>query len=235
MTGPAAWLVEHHRGTALQFHARPLPEPVRRSVWWFAVDRPAVVLGSAQPDDVVDRDAVERMGAELVRRRSGGGAVLIAPGDLTWVDLIIPAGDPLWHDDVGRAFDWLGDAWGAALTDLGVADPQVHRGRMRRNAWSDLVCFAGLGRGEITVDGRKVLGISQRRTRGGARFQCALLHRWDPVPLLDVLVLSTADRRRATVDLAEVAAGVAARVGPRSEPSDGADALQDVLLRHLPH
>jgi hypothetical protein len=41
------------------------------------------------------------------------------------------------------------------------------------------VCFAGLGPGEVTRNGAKVVGISQRRTRHAARFQCAVLHRWD--------------------------------------------------------
>ena len=172
MAGEPAWLVEHHEGSAARFHERALPDPVSRSVWWFAVNRPALVLGSAQPADVVDEAAVAQAGLDVVRRHSGGGAVLLVPGQVTWVDVIIPAHDPLWCDDVGRAFDWLGDVWAAALSTLGVEDPRPHRGPMRRTAWSDLVCFAGVGRGEVIVAGRKVLGISQRRTR------C-----WRPVPV----------------------------------------------------
>jgi hypothetical protein len=41
------------------------------------------------------------------------------------------------------------------------------------------VCFAGLAAGEVIVDGAKVVGISQRRTRAGARFQCSVPLRWD--------------------------------------------------------
>ena len=55
------------------------------------------------------------------------------------------------------------------------------------------VCFAGLGPGEVTVDGRKVVGISQRRTRAWARFQCAALGRWDPAALAELLVGVPAD------------------------------------------
>jgi lipoate-protein ligase A len=58
---------------------------------------------------------------------------------------------------------------------------------MVRTEWSDLVCFAGLGPGEVTVDGLKVVGISQRRTRDAARFQCVAYETWDAGALLELL------------------------------------------------
>ena len=48
----------------------------------------------------------------------------------------------------------------------------VHDGPMAGGRWAELVCFAGLGPGEVLVAGRKLVGISQRRTRHGSRFQC---------------------------------------------------------------
>ncbi|MCU1370018.1 MAG: hypothetical protein JWO77_1212, partial [Ilumatobacteraceae bacterium] len=116
--------------------------------------------------------------------------------------------DLRWEHDVGRSFQWLGDAWVRVLRELGQADAVAHAGPLQRRPWSELVCFAGLGPGEVTVLGRKVVGISQRRTRAGARFQCALLQRWDPRPMLDVLTLSPADRDRAAADLADAAVGL---------------------------
>jgi lipoate-protein ligase A len=56
-----------------------------------------------------------------------------------------------------------------------------------RTQWSDLVCFAGIGPGELFVGDRKLVGMSQRRTRAGARFQCALPRRWSPEPLRSLL------------------------------------------------
>jgi lipoate-protein ligase A len=135
-------------------------------------------------------------GIDVARRRSGGGAVFVEPGGTLWVDVVLPRGDPLWDDDVGRAAHWLGDAWAAAIGDRAV----VHRGAMVRGPLSDLVCFAGLGPGEVTVDGHKVVGISQRRTRDAARFQCVAYERWDPQPLRDALHLD--------VDLEAVGGGV---------------------------
>jgi hypothetical protein len=69
------------------------------------------------------------------------------------------------------------------------------------------VCFAGLGPGEVTVGGRKLVGWTQRRTRAGSRFSGLMYPRWDPVPLLDALVPDADVRRRATIGTARVGIG----------------------------
>jgi lipoate-protein ligase A len=199
--------VERAVGSAGEFHARDLPLPPRRRVQVLEVDRPALVLGSTQPAAHVDAAAAAAAGIEVVRRRSGGGAVLLEPGGAVWVDVVVPPGDPLWHDDVGRAAHWLGDAWVAALAGLGVA-ARAHHGGLVRTPWSDRVCFAGLGPGEVQVAGRKVVGISQRRTRAGARFQCAALRSWDAATVVGLLALTAEERAAAGADLQDVACGL---------------------------
>jgi lipoate-protein ligase A len=180
--GGPPWAVHRATGSAVEFHGRPLEGDLGRSVHVWEVDRPSLVLGSTQPEGIVDRAACDEAGVEVVRRRSGGGAVLLEPGGAVWVDVEVPRRDPLWQDDVGRAAWWLGDRWAAALRALGVPGPTVHRGPMVTTPWSPLVCFAGIGPGEVTAGagGPKVLGIAQRRTRAGARFQCAVPLAWDP-------------------------------------------------------
>lgn len=202
------WPVERHRGAAATFHALEVLDPPAAALWWFEVERPSVVLGSTQRPEVVDADAARAGGVEVARRRSGGGAVWLEPGTVLWVDVILPATDPRWERDVGRSFTWLGRAWAQVVGELGLPGAIVHEGPLRRTRWSDLVCFAGLGPGEVTADGRKVVGIAQRRTRTAARFQCALLLRWDPAPLVGVLALDDEDRAQARIDLAEVAGGI---------------------------
>ena len=113
--GGGPWAVEEVTSPVAEFHARALPDPVVRTVWWQEPAHPTVVLGSTQPDDVVDRGRATAAGVDVVRRRSGGGAVWLAPGAVTWVDVVVPAADPLWLDDVGRAAYWLGEAWAEAL------------------------------------------------------------------------------------------------------------------------
>ena len=43
------------------------------TLWLMQVDRPALVLGSTQPAESVDREALAASGFELARRRSGEG------------------------------------------------------------------------------------------------------------------------------------------------------------------
>ena len=172
-----AWRTEVLReGIAGWAAARPADE---RSVVVLDVARPTLVLGSSQADGTVDHERAARRGVDIVRRRSGGAAVLVEPGAAVWIDVTIPAGDPLWDNDVGRAFHWLGAAWAEVLAAEGLP-ARMHDGPLRSTPWSGRVCFAGLGPGEVTVDGRKVVGLSQRRTREAARFQCCALRRWEP-------------------------------------------------------
>ena len=181
------WIVEHHRGPAARLHGLDVPADGRRRIWVLEPTRPAVVLGSTQPEAVVDHRAAEVLGVDVARRRSGGGAVWVSPVDPVWVDVVVPRADPLWYDDVAHAFHPIGRAWRAALREVGVQETLVHEGPMARTEWSDLVCFAGRGPGEVFLGDGKVVGMSQRRTRGSARFQCAVPRRWDPEPLRAVL------------------------------------------------
>jgi len=225
-TAAGRWTVTTFREPPSAFHARPVPEVVVPSVWVCDPTAPALVLGSAQREDEADLAACAAAGIEVVHRRSGGGAVLVVPGELLWVDVLVPAGDPRWETDVGRAFHWLGEAWTAALGDLGVTAVH-HEGALIRTTWSRLVCFAGLGPGEVVLGevapGPKVVGISQRRTRAGARFQCAALLAWDPGSLARLLALDDADRARLVAEVAPSAAALAVSPG----------ALRDAFLHQL--
>ena len=186
---------------------------------------PAIVLGSAQSESHIDADAARRAGVDVVRRRSGGGAVYVSSASVLWVDLLIPQGDPLWERDVGRATWWVGDAWQRALERAGVGGSVVWRAGMRRTEWSDLICFAGTGPGEVLLGTAKVVGISQRRTRNATLFQTVAIVEWTPDLLIGLLSLPTGDRDRARSDLAPAARGVG---------EDTAPGLFEALVGSLP-
>ena len=189
------------------FHARD-PSTVKTPAMWVPLlaQNPTLVLGSRQSIDSVDHDVCRQRGIEVVGRRSGGGAVLVGADQLIWFDVILTRDHPGWSDDVGESFAWLSDRLRAALTSLGVVG-ECHNGPMVNTEWSDLVCFAGLGPGELTVDGKKLVGISQRRTRNAARFQVAVLRRWDPMEILELFPMDGADRERAKSDMTTAAIG----------------------------
>jgi lipoate-protein ligase A len=194
-----------------------------------------LVLGSTQPIELIDAARAEAEGVAVARRRSGGGVVLVAPGDPVWIDAWLPAGDPLWQDDVGAAFDWLGDAWVESFGRLGIDGVSAHRGgSVHCTRWASSVCFGGVGRGEgVLEDGRKMAGLAQRRTRDGAWFHGACFLRWDPAPLVDLLRLPGADREPAVDDLRGAAAGVADVGDERGLDPIGADEVVSALLAVL--
>lgn len=110
--------------------------------------------------------------------------VYLEPNSSIWVDLTIARTDPLWTRDVGTSMLWLGQVFAAALAPWVTA--RVHEGPFLERDIGRVVCFGGLSPGEVVSDlpdgsVAKVVGISQRRGRDGARFQCVLYRRWDPL------------------------------------------------------
>jgi lipoate-protein ligase A len=203
--------VSVNRSTAGDFHARDLPKPIGREAWVFEVEQPAVVLGSSQNPDIVNHAECAARGIEVVSRRSGGGLVLVEPGEQAWIDILLPADDPLWVDDLSHAFDWVGALWKGALAGLGI-DAAVHSGALAAGDWGKLVCFGSRGPGELFVADAKVVGMSLRRTRHGARFQTMALSGWHPETLVALLAAGRADHRRLLEDLNEAAVGT--DIGP---------------------
>jgi lipoate-protein ligase A len=223
--GSPAWTTVTVTGTVADLHGRDPVPGTGRLVELMRPTGPALVLGSAQRDDVIDAAAVAARGLAVARRRSGGGAVLVDPASCCWLDLVVPRGDPLWDDDVVRSFGWVGEAWAAGLRSLGVAAAVAPAPRPA-DAASRLVCFAGLGAGEVLVEGRKAVGLSQRRTRGHARYQClANTGGSAPGAVLDLLAVpGGADRDSLRAALAAGATAVAVDAG----------ALAAAVVAHLP-
>lgn len=210
-------------GTIADFHARAIPDDLAEAeVWSYRPPGRGLVLGSAQQESVADLAAAERAGIAVAKRRSGGGAVYVDPERCVWVDVVLPPHDERWSNDVREATYWLGEAWQRALASLGL-ETRLYRGGLEQTPWGRLVCFAALGPGEVLVGDRKLVGISQRRTRAGARFQCIAYDRWDAHDVLDLLHLTDTDRSAAAADLADRATGV----------GDHLDALRTAVVAEL--
>lgn len=144
-------------------------EPVVPTVWWCRPVDDAIVLGSRQGEDLLDPAACRRAGLSIVHRRSGGGAVVMRRESMLWIDVVLPPG--VAPDDVRGSMVWIGERWCDVLAPEVDAPLTVHRGDMVRSAWSELVCFAGVGPGEVMSGPDKLVGLSQRRTRRGIRVQ----------------------------------------------------------------
>jgi lipoate-protein ligase A len=191
------------------------------------VERPLVVLGSTQPDSVLDAERARQRGVGVVRRRSGGGAVLLLPAAQVWADMWVPRGDPLWSPEPHASAVVAGEWWARAL---GLRGLEVHRGGSVQRPGSDVICFAGVGPGEVHHGGRKLVGLAQWRSREGVLVHGCAYRRWDPLPLVDVLARPASARtalasalRGAAVGFDQLAAaepwGPAALLGALPDPS----------------
>ena len=169
-------------------------------MWVFDVTRPALVLGSRQDPSIVNQATCAARGIDVVVRRSGGGVMLLVPGEHLWVDVVVGAQDPLWTNDVQRSADWLGHVWQRTLADFDVTETFVASGGLVADDLGRLVCFAGRGSGEVMAsDGTtKYVGISQRRTRDHARFQCTVYTQWAASALVELLAEPVDDVERVT-------------------------------------
>jgi lipoate-protein ligase A len=109
---------------------------------------------------------------DLVRRWTGGGIVFHG-ADLTYA-ITIPAHDPAFHqssmtiyEEIHRALaDALNGTGQCAVVAGGGARGKIATAKQAVNA-SGYNCFANPVQADVMIDGRKVAGAAQRRTRAG--------------------------------------------------------------------
>src|SRR6266487_4230829 len=114
---------------------------------------------------------------DLVRRWTGGGIVFHGD-DLTY-SIVIPANDPAFSESSILIYEKIhcalrdalaANGGGAELAAMG-ADATLRRPRTAQRAVPANVCFTNPVRADVMVNGRKVAGAAQRRTRAGLLHQ----------------------------------------------------------------
>jgi lipoate-protein ligase A len=222
---PAPGFVNEIRDLYDYNHIRGLKVP---TMWVAHVERPTLVLGGSQSADVINPSSLAS--ADLRRRRGGGGLVLLRPRDI-WVDWWIPADDLRWAYDVHVSSNAVGSWWAEALGELVDGEVSVHRGPLSGDPAFRQVCFAGQGPGEVFVDGAKAVGLTQWRVREGVFLSTVLLRDTprDVLAYLSTVPLGLADAldhdALASLHIDDVPALIE-RLHELSEPS----ARRDILL-----
>ena len=131
---------------------------------FFAWSPPAISLGYGQRLDArLDRAAAARLGIGLVRRLTGGSAILHEgpESELTY-SVTAAAGDFAGADDLLVTYRWIGAALCEGLRALGAGVEMVSV-QPSDPATMPAFCFARTGSYEIEVEGRKLVGSAQRR------------------------------------------------------------------------
>jgi lipoate-protein ligase A len=140
---------------------------VRFTLRFYSWLRPTVSLGYAQPwRQGFDLALASRLGVDLVRRPTGGRAVL-HHDELTY-SLVGPADSGPLAGGVVETYRLLGEGLSRGLRRLG-ADVDIIRpaGREARRGRTG-ACFSSRSRYELTYADRKLVGSAQRRAGGRA-------------------------------------------------------------------
>lgn len=142
---------------ALMDRARATGEAVARVYSWSA---PTLSFGRNQRTTGYDRDELDRAGLAVVRRPTGGRAIL-HHREITY-SVTAPA-EP--EESIAAAYSWINELLLAALRSLGV-DARIAGPTGRAPVPDENPCFATATPGEITLDGRKLVGSAQYREDG---------------------------------------------------------------------
>jgi len=131
---------------------------------FFAWAPATISLGYGQPlDGRIDLAAASRMGIGLVRRPTGGSAILHEGPDLeVTYSVAAGAGDFPGADDLLATYRWIGGGLEAGLGRLGAGAAMVPV-QASDPAAMPAFCFARTGSYELEVAGRKLVGSAQRR------------------------------------------------------------------------
>lgn len=121
---------------------------------------PAISLGWHQPVDEIDLKNCEDSGIDVVRRPTGGRAILHS-NELTYSVVMVAS-----QKSVLGVYQNISEALVCGLRALGaeaaLEKSQPHFPSLYRSS-SAVACFASVARYEIHVSGRKLVGSAQRR------------------------------------------------------------------------
>jgi lipoate-protein ligase A len=130
---------------------------------FYAWEPTCLSLGRAEPLADVDLKAVEAAVFDLVRRPTGGKAILHVD-ELTY-SVVVPEAEPRVAGGVVEGYRRLSAGLVRGLERLGVADIVADQ-RVERRCVAGSVCFAAPSDYEVAASGRKLVGSAQMRARG---------------------------------------------------------------------
>ncbi len=194
-------------------HGAPEARPIVRLYQW---EPWAVSLGRHQDADTLDRELLARDGIDLVRRPTGGRAILHAE-ELTYA-VVMYAG----RKSILQVYNIISEALVRGLrlfgVDVTLQKSQPQFAEVYRQP-SSIPCFTSSARYEIEWQGRKLVGSAQRRYADGERdvvlqhgsILCGPAHRrlgdYLRVPDEGVRERIRKEMDEKTVDLSEISGG----------------------------
>jgi lipoate-protein ligase A len=177
---------------------------------------PAVSLGRHQKVADVDLEKITALGYDLVRRTTGGRAILHTD-ELTY-SAAAAADEPRMAGGVMDAYVRLSNGLLTGLQAVGLMAEKA-AGNVRAGPDVSAACFEVPSAYEITAGGRKLMGSAQSRRQGHVLQHGSLPLTGDIARLVDVLALPAEEAAHLRVQLAERASTLADAIGlPADSP-----------------
>lgn len=154
---------------------------------FYAWDPPCLSLGYTQPIDDVDAERLAARGWHVVRRMTGGRAILHTD-ELTY-SVTVHADNPIVAGDIVASYRRISAAFVEGLRRLG-ARPEADKRADGHNGAKGPVCFEVPSHYEITLDGKKLIGSAQVRKFGAVLQHGTLPLTGDIARICDALVFA---------------------------------------------
>ena len=173
--------------------------------------QPCLSLGHAQPFADVDMARLRERGWEVVRRATGGRAILHTD-EITY-SVIAPNEEPRVAGTVLESYNRLAQALLLAVKELELP-VEMKEGRVDNISMPNPVCFEVPSTYEITVNGKKLIGSAQARKKEGVLQHGSLPLLGDLTRICQALVFENeAARETASKRLLERATTVESALG----------------------
>jgi len=164
----------------------------------YAWEPPCLSLGQAQPFADVDVARLRMRGWQVVRRATGGRAILHTD-ELTY-SVIAPSDEPRVSGTVLESYSRLAQALLSAVHALGLpVEIKEDVERASSQASANPVCFEVPSTYEITVNGKKLIGSAQARRKEGVLQHGSLPLKGDLARICQVLAFPDESARETAI------------------------------------
>lgn len=190
----------------------------------YAWEPTCLSLGYAQSYADVDQKRIKKYGWEVVRRLTGGRAILHSD-ELTYA-VITGAEEPRTAGDILESYQRLSKALLQGLINLGLQVETESSGMQSSQRDNGPICFDTTANLEIVADGKKLIGSAQARRKDGVLQHGTLPLYGELARITEALFYSDDEgRNKAGVRLLEKATTVERVLGSRVEWEQAAEAL----------
>jgi lipoate-protein ligase A len=191
---PGAWNMAVDEAILEHIH-QGVSQPTLRLYAWTP---PCLSLGHAQPFGDVDLGRLGALGWDVVRRPTGGRAILHTD-ELTY-SVTAPADEPHVAGTLLDSYNHLAQALFRAVRDLGLPVQIQQHVSAGAPQSTNPVCFEVPSSYEITVQGRKLIGSAQARKKEGVLQHGSLPLGGDLTRITQVLVFPDEAARQAAAE-----------------------------------